>query len=345
MLIAHPDEKLAEKLEQVIGEDPRVAVVGRATTGKDCVEKTAQSWPTVVVMDTTFSDMPAAKCIQKLSETRVPLAVLICSTHAQKGEKQLEAALTAGAYNFILLPEDPAGIDTIGRQILTTIHVTGFSKTKNIPQADPKSTAGVGNAGGFASLNCMLIDCAPQHITSLGWVMCRLNPRGEPAMIVILRKKDGSAELLSTFGPKLHTKAETYRDGMALKPGTIVVLDDAAVTAAVDLVAGKDEQDRVTLKQVKSDGSRRAPGINPVRLATTLADLWGQTFAVMMFGKPTADSAEALIQAKEKGAFTMAYEHSEDLLADVTRRFPQNEVPDDLVTLEQVDSFMNAVLR
>lgn len=343
-MIAHPDEKMAEKLEQVIGEDPRVAVVARATTGKDCVDKTSITWPTVVVMDTTFSDMTAATCIKKLSGTRVPLAVLICSTHAQKGEKDLEAALAAGAYNFILLPDDPSGIDAIARQILTTIHVTGFSKTKNIPQTDPKDAV-AGNAGGFAALNCLMIDCAPQHITSLGWIMCRLNPRGEPAMIVIIRNpKGGAAEVLATFGPKIQTKVESYTEGMALKPASIVVLDDGSV-AGTDLVAGKDEQDRVTLKQVKQDGLRTARGINPVRLATTLADLWGQTFAVMMFGKPTADSAECLIAAKEKGAFTMAYEHSDDLLADVTRRFPTKEVPDDLVTLEQVESFMNAVLR
>ena len=346
VMIAHTDERMAEKLQSVIEGDPRVAVVANATTGDDCVKKVGITWPTVVVMETTFPDMTAAACIKKLSQTRVPLAVLICSTKAVKGDKDLEAALTAGAYNFILLPEDPGGIDTIGRQILTTIHVTGFSKTKNIPQVDSNvelHTAAT-SAVAHAKLNCVVMDVAPQHMQSVGWIMCRVHPQGEPTVIVVVRQPTGGADqVLAEFGPKLHTRAEPYADGMVLAPGRIVVLDDGS-NGKMDLVAGIDDRERVTLKRVRSEGLRRIPGVDPVRLCSTLADHYTQTFAVIMFGKPTLDSPEALIAAKERGGFTMAYEHSTDLLTDITRRFPDQQIPDDLVTLEQIDRFMNAVL-
>lgn len=346
VLIAHPDEAVAEKLRAVIEGDPRVAVVATAERGDACVKKVGITWPTVVVMDTRFPDMTAARVIQKLSQTRVPLAVLICSGNAQKGAPELEEALAAGAYNFILLPPNLEDIDTIGRQILTTIHVTGFSKTKNIPQMDPK--VGVKDEAStvpHAQLNCVVMDVAPQHLPSVGWLLCRVHPQGEPAVIVVVRQPaGGAANLVAEFGPKLHTSAEPFADNAVLSSGRILVLDEGSASNG-DLVAGLDQKDRVVLKQVRSDGSRRGmAGPDPVRLYSTLADRWSQTFAVIMFGKPTSDAGESMVAAKERGALTLAYEHSTDLLSDVNRRFADDQIPDDIVTLEQIDRFMNAVL-
>lgn len=346
VMIAHPDEATADKLRAVIEADPRVAVVATASRGEDCVKKVSITWPTVVVMDTRFADMTAGRVIQKLSQTRVPLAVLICSTNAQKGVKELEEALTAGAYNFILLPENPAEIDTIGRQILTTIHVTGFSKTKNIPQVDPNlEVKNESSAEPHARLNCVIMDAAPQHLQSVGWLMCRVHPQGEPAVIVVVRKPAGGAhDLVAEFGPKLNTSAEPFSDNAVLSPGRILVVDEGS-SGNGDLIAALDQKDRVILKQARPDGSRRGMSMpDPVRLFSTLADHWSQTFAVILFGKPASDSAEALVAAKERGALTLAYEHSSDLLADIDRRFADKQIPDDIVTLAQIDRFMNAVL-
>ena len=345
VLIAHSNEAIAETLRTVIEADPRVAVVASARLGEDCVRKASISWPTVVVMDLAFPDMSAGRIIRQLSQARLPLAVLICSQSAVKGTPQLDLAVKEGAYDFILLPQDPAGIEKIGRQILTTIHVAGFSKTKMIPQVDPKvEVKAEQSLEAHSRLNCVVLDCASHHVQGMSWVLCRVHPQCEPAVLAVVRETAPSAnELVKALGPKLHAQCDPYFDGAALQSGRILVLDEGK--GDKDRVAEKDARGRTVLKEIPQENGRRgAHGPGPIPLYRTLSQIYGPSLVIVMFGKPSPDSCEGLLEAKANGSLTLAFEHSTDLLGEVSRKYADRQIPDDIVTLEQIDRFMNAVL-
>jgi chemotaxis response regulator CheB len=345
VMIAHPNEAVVEKLRSVIEADPRVAVVSTAQLGEDTVRKASITWPTVVVMDLSFPDMNAGRVIKQLSQARLPLAVLICSQNAVKGTAQLDQAVQAGAYDFILLPKNLEEIENIGRQILTTIHVTGFSKTKQIPQVDPSVEVKIeASVEAHARLNCVVLDFQPVYAQQVAWLLCRVHPQSEPAVLAVVRQPAPAATTwLQEIGPKLHTQAEPFYEDAYLQSGRILILDEGP-KGDMDRVMGLDTRNRVVLKPKMPETRRGVNGPSPVPLYRSLAEHYGGSLAVVMFGKPSPDSAEALVAAKDHGALTLAFESSGDLLSDLAKRFSDKQVPDDIVTLEQCDRFMNAVL-
>lgn len=343
MLVAHSSEAVIEQLTRVIEADPRLAVVATAQLGEDAIRKAAISWPTVVVMDLAFNDMGAGRMIRQLSQARLPLAVLIVSESAVKGSPQLNQAVQAGAYDFTLLPKDPAQIERIGRQIVTSIFVASFSKTKMIPQVDPavevKTEAALAQ---HARLNAVVLDCASNQVAALHWLLPRVHPQSEPAVIAVLREPTpAAAKLIEELGPRLHAQAIPYYDGVPLQSGRIVVLDAVKEDRTLEL----DARGRPILKSGWfEDSSRAVSGPSPIPLYRSLGKHYGGSLAVVMCGKPSPDSAEGLMVAKEHGALTIAFEQSVDLLDDISRRFPKAACPDDILTLDQIDRFMNAVL-
>jgi DNA-binding NarL/FixJ family response regulator len=99
VLIVDDDPNFAELLAVVLGQDPRVAVVGRAADGAGGVELALRLRPDVVVMDVempVLDGLAAARCIRsRLRATRVVLV-------SGSGDPDLAArAGTAGAAAFV----------------------------------------------------------------------------------------------------------------------------------------------------------------------------------------------------------------------------------------------------
>jgi two-component system chemotaxis response regulator CheB len=341
VMVAHSSEAVAAELKRVIESDTRMAVVGSARTGEEMLRAAALLKPTVVAMDLRFPDMGAGRIIRQLSQSRLQLGVLIVSEDAVKGSPLLGQAVAAGAFDYVLLPSDPAGIERIGRQVQTQIFVASFTKTKQIPQVDESQAVSV-DAGlaQHARLDAMLVDCAAECVGQLTWLLPRIRPQAKATLLIVLRERPPCIqELIQETGNRLLAQAIEVQDGDELAPGRIHLI----CQSLADRYVARDPAGRVHLRSraaSRKQGDEPGPGAR--LLYRSLGVTYGPHLAVVALGQPTGDAADALVDAMQSYSLALVEENSLALLASIAEAYPGQPVPDDVVTMAQVDRMIGA---
>ena len=83
-------------------------VVGEAETGLQAVEKYKQLKPDLVTMDIVMPDMDGIEAVRGIVADDPQARILMCSAMGQQA--LVEAALTAGARDFVVKPFQPVRV-------------------------------------------------------------------------------------------------------------------------------------------------------------------------------------------------------------------------------------------
>jgi DNA-binding NarL/FixJ family response regulator len=105
VLIADDDELMRAGLEAVLSADPGIEIVGRASTGRQAVERARALAPDVVLMDVRMPDMDGIAATRELVGSAADARVLILTTFEQ--DDYVFGALRAGASGFLLKRSRP----------------------------------------------------------------------------------------------------------------------------------------------------------------------------------------------------------------------------------------------
>jgi len=108
VLIADDQTLFRRGLARLLEEDPRIALIGQATDGRDAVQKTTALSPDVVLMDLRMPGMDGAEATQQIIREHPEVKVLILSTF--EADSYVLQALKAGASGYILKDAEPAAI-------------------------------------------------------------------------------------------------------------------------------------------------------------------------------------------------------------------------------------------
>jgi DNA-binding NarL/FixJ family response regulator len=107
VLIADDDDLMRAGLGELLTADPRIQIVGTASTGREAIERTIQLKPDVVLMDVRMPDVDGIAATRELTRMTPETRVLILTTFEQ--DDYIFGALRAGASGFLLKrtrPED-----------------------------------------------------------------------------------------------------------------------------------------------------------------------------------------------------------------------------------------------
>jgi DNA-binding NarL/FixJ family response regulator len=100
VLIADDDDLMLAGLVELLTADPTIEIVGRASTGRQAVERACQLAPDVVLMDVRMPDLDGIAATRQLSRMAPEARVLILTTFEQ--DDYIFGALRAGASGFLL---------------------------------------------------------------------------------------------------------------------------------------------------------------------------------------------------------------------------------------------------
>jgi len=124
VLVADPSSVLRQALLTLLGEDPRLSIVGEASDGFEAVEQARRLRPDVIVLD---ADLPG---LDGLSATQVimieaPARVLILSSEQRPGQQDLPSrAREAGALEVIVARKGGAAeIVLFVRKVLESVRL------------------------------------------------------------------------------------------------------------------------------------------------------------------------------------------------------------------------------
>ena len=105
VLIVDDDDLMRAGLAELLAADPRIEIVGEASTGREAVERARQLEPDVVLMDVRMPDLDGIAATRELSQAIPAVRVLILTTFEQ--DDYVFGALRAGASGFLLKRSRP----------------------------------------------------------------------------------------------------------------------------------------------------------------------------------------------------------------------------------------------
>jgi DNA-binding NarL/FixJ family response regulator len=100
VLVADDQALFRTGLARLLGDDPRVAVVGMASNGQEAVDETARLDPEVVLMDLRMPCMDGLEATRRILATHPSVRVLVLSSF--EADTQIAEALRAGASGYVL---------------------------------------------------------------------------------------------------------------------------------------------------------------------------------------------------------------------------------------------------
>jgi DNA-binding NarL/FixJ family response regulator len=99
VLIADDHALFAEALEAILGQDPRVEVVGRASNGREAVDLTLALEPTITLMDISMPRMDGIEATRLIREALPDAAVLMLT--GSNSSVDVDQARKAGVAGYI----------------------------------------------------------------------------------------------------------------------------------------------------------------------------------------------------------------------------------------------------
>jgi DNA-binding NarL/FixJ family response regulator len=127
VLIADDDDLMRAGLAELLSGEPEIEVIGRASTGREAVDRARRLEPDVVLMDVRMPDVDGIDATRELTGVVPGARVLILTTFEQ--DDYVFGALRAGASGFLLKRTPPeeliAAVKTIaGGESLLSPSVT-----------------------------------------------------------------------------------------------------------------------------------------------------------------------------------------------------------------------------
>ena len=100
VLLADDEDLMRAGLLELLTADPRIKVVGQASTGREAVDEARRLAPDVVLMDVRMPDLDGIAATRELLRAAPQVKVLILTTFEQ--DDYVFGALRAGASGFLL---------------------------------------------------------------------------------------------------------------------------------------------------------------------------------------------------------------------------------------------------
>jgi len=124
------DSALMRKLiPNILARDPQIEVVGTAMDGAFALKKIEELRPDVVTLDLEMPRMDGMETLRMIMR-RVPLPVILVSTHSKEGAYSTFKALALGAIDFVAKPKEASAVSSSTK-----------SRLPSVPSARPSRTA------------------------------------------------------------------------------------------------------------------------------------------------------------------------------------------------------------
>jgi two-component system, chemotaxis family, protein-glutamate methylesterase/glutaminase len=319
VLLADDSDLFAEEIRRVLEGDPHIHVVGRATNGREAVEKTAKLHPDLVVMDVMMPVMDGLSAIQTImADHPTPILVMTSDPRGRSGELALEAT-RRGALDLVMKAaageEEEAlrsrvrflaGVAVVRHQdARRKTHQAGASAAVRPPVAERK-TRGAVRAPSLSPIRAIGIVASTGGPPALASLVESL-PLSLKAGIVLVQHlpAGGFAESLADWlGHVCAFRVSVAREGEILEAGRILIAPD---NRHVQI----QPSGCVVLSQEPPRKGFRPSG--DVLLSSLARSFGSEALGIVLTGIGS-DGSEGLLELRRAGGRTMAQDAASSLI-------------------------------
>ena len=130
VLIADDDDLMRAGLVELLTADPKIEIVGQASTGREAVDQASRLAPDVVLMDVRMPDLDGIAATRELAREAPEAKVLILAAFEQ--DDYVFGALRAGASGFLLKRTRPEELIAAVHTVATGDSLLSPSVTRRV---------------------------------------------------------------------------------------------------------------------------------------------------------------------------------------------------------------------
>src|SRR4051794_14967393 len=136
VLIVDDSRLFRAALEEALGGEADIAVVGSAFSGEKAVEFVTQHKPDVVTLDVEMPGMGGLKTLEAIRKLHAATGVIMVSAFTKRGAQVTVDALAAGAFDFATKPSGAspeANVAALRADLVAKIRAYGVSRRRLVP--------------------------------------------------------------------------------------------------------------------------------------------------------------------------------------------------------------------
>jgi two-component system chemotaxis response regulator CheB len=221
VLIVDDSAVVRQTLEQELGKDPEIEVIGTAPDPYVARDKIVELRPDVVTLDIEMPRMDGLSFLRKLME-HYPLPVIIVSSLSQAGSAVALEAIDAGAVEVLAKPGAAYSVGEMGSELRHKIHAA--SKVRVVASAKPKSAPGKPIGALTCTTDKVVILGASTGGTQAIESVLRQYPGNAPGTVIVQHMPAGFTKAFSERLNKLcAVEVKEAEDGDTVVPGRVLV--------------------------------------------------------------------------------------------------------------------------
>ncbi len=350
-------------LQEALGKNPKIRVVGTASNGREAVQKIRILKPDVTVLDVEMPEMDGLATLEAIKRQHLKTVVIMFSSLTSQGAKTTLEALSRGAVDFVPKPKGTGAFSESVKRIETLlipkIEALGPSSNGRTLQRNIAKPFKKVARPGTIHTKCNKPNCAsnrnfPKRSTRPGKVeaigigvstggpnsLNQVIPRFPanfrlPIFLVQHMPPVFTAQLAQRLNQKSKLKVVEAQDHMPVKGGTVYI-------APGDYHMEVKRRDRsfvITLNQNPPENSCR-PAVDV--LFRSLAKAYGGKVLVAIMTGMGQDGLEGAKVLKQKGAIVLAQDKETSVVWGMPKFVAESGIADKVVPLGNIT---NAILE
>lgn len=320
VLIVDDSAVMRAFLSRVVSTQPDMEVVAVATDPVVAIEQIRLKSPDVMTLDVEMPRMNGLDFLRKVMAVR-PLPVIMISSLTRQGADTTMQALELGAVDFVQKPADLSQFEASVNDIAEKIRAANTAqvvrhRARAVPSAPPPLTAG-------APLRHATLPAVTERVIAIGAstggvealreILAHL-PEQMPPILVAQHMPAGYTE---TFARRLNTicrlEVKQAEDGEPALPGVAYIAPGGRHLTLVRRLAAYS-------LRVTDDPpvNRHRPSVDSL-FRTVAQAAQGRAIGVMLTGMG-ADGADAMLDLRNAGAYTMAQDEASCIVFGMPRK-------------------------
>jgi two-component system chemotaxis response regulator CheB len=303
VLIVEDSKVIREFLEYIIGQDPRLEVVGAVYTAEEALRILARVTPDVISMDIRLPGMNGFEATRRImSERPTPIVVVSASVECEDLQITMNA-LQAGALTVLEKPVGTTSADyeALSERLCTQLAIMSQVKVvrrhtsaRSAPRAEPRVAP---HGGDYRILGLVSSTGGPAALVHL------LGGLGPGFRLPIMLVQHITSSFLEGFASWLESSCPfsvaIVKERTRLQPGNVYL-------------ANRDRHLRVSPGYVQVDAGDPVSAQRPsgTVLFESIADAYGrQAMGILLTGMGE-DGAQGLLRIRNQGGYTIAEHES-----------------------------------
>ena len=345
VLVVDDSAVVRQVMEEIMGRDPGIRVIGHAMDPIFAMKKMEKEWPDVILLDVEMPRMDGITFLRKIMAER-PTPVIICSSLTSKGAETTLQALAAGAFAIFTKPGFGVKnyLEDGSQDLLAAVHAAKDARVGRLasiplPKVPPKLSADAVLAPGSEAMAATTetftaIGASTGGTQALEFVLSSL-PRTCPGIVVVQHMPE---RFTAAFAERLNSlcavQVREAKTGDRILPGLALI-----APGGKHLVVKRSGAQYVTEVVNAPPVNRHCPSVDV--LFRSVAKYAGRNATGVIMTGMGDDGARGLLEMKQAGARTLAQDEQTCVVFGMPKEAIRLGAADRVVPIEHIPEIIS----